>query len=741
MTQDRSRIERFRVGAVWLVMAALIAVLAGLFTSRRIEAQTPAATARVVRIAVMISSDKPPASGPEEVLAIRDFVIRRVAAINADGGIRGARLEAMILDDASDVARTKANVDRVLSDPDVVAIIGIWNSTRGAAVVRAIGESGVPFISEMSVETLFSDFPNVYTLTRSVADEQEVFKAFARENFKRVAIVGDSDDLYTRAYIHHLTLPGSGIAFDPPVWIQGNVDDQLEPIDRIAADIAKSGADGIFLSMGSKRGAAFLARLSRAGVKLPVFIGLGSTSGVLADPGGGGRDYQGAIYEVAEGGIANLNNERLEQLMRQPEGLGGGRKYSEYATGYGARYADLLALVADAAAHGVMRDAMRQAIAQRLAGLAEGRRVWRGWAQDWSFSKERASSERSLIVMRRPGENKTFLSPFQFVRVDGRIQRIPVLNVHLDMTRVYGADSAAKSFEAEFFITLRSATDVPISAIEFTNAVRGPGASGSLINVREVHSDRGAGLVEDGARIYKVSGRFTFEPDLAKYPFDQQIFSISFQPASTASAFLLQPPSESVRNQSFAVDGWRVDSHYVGSNDRIIRSIGGPLNEERVIPYYNFNYTWVMKRQVVDYLLRVIVPLSFIMAVAYIANFIPRSEFESIVAIQVTALLSAIALYLALSQPQADGATLSDVIFVVAYASISMMIALSVFEVNTTLSKMPKVMRVVHVVQIYLVPVVALGLISYVLLSATGNGGFAEGLRAIWARAVAAAAM
>lgn len=742
MARDRGGTGRLRAACGRFLCAAMFFVAALAVLPDRIMAQSVASDARTLRIAIMISSDKPPATGPEEVQAIRDFVTRRVAAINDGGGIRGARLEALILDDVSDVARTKDNVDRALADPDVVAMIGIWNSTRGAAVVRTIGESGMPFISEMSVETLFSDFPNVYTLTRSVADEQEVFKAFARENFKRIAIVGDSDDLYTRAYVHHLTSPGSGIAVDAPVWIQGNIEDQLDTIDRAASAIAQSGVDGIFLSVGSKRGAAFLARLSRAGVRLPVFIGLGSTSGVLADPGGGGRDYGGALYEVAEGGIANLNNERLEQLMRQPHVLGGGRRYSDYANGYGARYADLVSLVADAAAHGgTTRHGIRQAIAQRLAGLAEGRRVWRGWAQDWSFSRRRASSERSLIVMWRPGEAKTILAPFQYVRIGDRIQRIPVLNVHLDMTRIYGADSAAKSFEAEFFITLRSAADVPISDIEFTNAVRGPGASGALINVREVHSDRGAGLVEDGVRIYKVSGRFAFEPDLAKYPFDQQIFSISFQPASTASAFLLQPPSEDVRTQSFAVDGWRVDSHYVGSNDRIIRSIGGPLNEERVIPYYNFNYTWVMKRQVVDYLLRVIVPLSFIMIVAYIANFIPRSEFESIVAIQVTALLSAIALYLALSQPQADGATLSDVIFVVAYASISMMIALSVFEVNTTLSASRKVMRVIHVVQIYLVPVVALGLIAYVLLSATGHASVTEGLRAMWARAVAAAVL
>ena len=281
---------------------------------------------------------------------------------------------------------------------------------------------------------------------------------------------------------------------------------------------------------------------------------------------------------------------------------------------------------------------------------------------------------------------------------------------------------------------------MPISAIEFTNAVRGPGSAAPLVNVREVHSDRGSGMVDGSARVYKVSGRFAFEPDLAKYPFDSQVFSISFQPASTDAAFVLQPPSENLRNQTFSVEGWRIESHYVGSNDRIIRSIGGPLNEERVIPYYNFNYTWVMKRQVVDYVLRVIVPLSFIMAVAYIANFIPRTEFESIVAIQVTALLSSIALYLALSQPQADGATLSDVIFVVAYAAISVMIALSVLEVNTTLSASRGVMRAVHVAQIYLVPVAALGLIAYVLLSAASNDGLVDAARRLWSRAVVAAA-
>jgi len=94
----------------------------------------------------------------------------------------------------------------------------------------------------------------------------------------------------------------------------------------------------------------------------------------------------------------------------------------------------------------------------------------------------------------------------------------------------------------------------------------------------------------------------------AKYPFDEQVFSISFQPSKTSSAFFLQPPPKDLRSKKFDVDGWATVEHYVGTRDLIIRSVSRPVLSEYVIPYYTFNYIWVMKRQVIDYILRVIVP-------------------------------------------------------------------------------------------------------------------------------------
>lgn len=722
----------------WLGIAvASVQAVAILLVLAAISAQAALAERLPYTIAVHLSTNEPPATGPEEVETIREFITRRVEILNAAGGIGGHPIRIAFHDDTSIVARTIANVEQTLADPRLIAILGIWSSTRGAEVVDRIGHARVPFISEMSVETLFEAHPGVYTLTRSVADEQEVFKAFASDNFKRIAFVGRGDDLYTRAYHAHLAAAGDSSAPVETAWIDRDVAEDMQSAEAAIEAIRRARADLVLLSLGSKWGASFLERLSAAGIETPIFVALGSVNGLLAEKGG--REYRGPIYEIAEGGIANLNNERLEQLMRRPDGLQARRKYSPYAIGYGARYADLVALLAEAARTAKADDpaSVRKAIAAELAGLVEGRRVWRGWAQDWSFTRERASSERSLLVWRPAGEPSALLAPIQYVRSSGQITRVPVLYIHLDMVRIHRVDSNEKSFEAEFFFTTRSDREVPIGGIEFTNAYRGGANAAPLISIREVHQDRSGGFAAAGTRIYKVSGRFTFEPDLRKYPFDSQVFSISFQPARTSQAFFIQPPSEVVRRQDFQVDGWRVESHYVGTNELIIRSVAGPMSEERIIPYYNFNYTWVMKRQVIDYMLRVVVPLSFIIIVAYLAIFIPRSEFEAIIAIQVTALLSAIALYLALNQPSADDATLSDKIFVVAYATISVMIALSIFEVNERLSRSRGTMRLVHVMQTYLVPVAATALIGYVLLSASSEDPVSEVLRDAWKRVVA----
>ena len=700
-------------------------------------------------IAVHTSSD----GSRREPQAIREFVEHRVERINAAGGILGRRLKARFFDDRDEEKETVANVKETLDDPRLLAVLGIWSSSRGSHVVDAIGRAGVPFISEMSVETLFAQYPSVYSMAHSVRAEVDVFLALAkRRKIERVTYAGFRDDLFTNSYLGHLINEPDGPGIVSTFWETDATG--LEDYDKAIDDMIASRAQVVVLALGSKLGARLLARMAQRRVRLRVFVSYGNIQSVLSS-GEGAEAYQGEIYELSTGGVANLNNERIKRIARElgievSEDGGDGKSFNARELAYGARYGDLVELIAQAAAgrlHAageavptteVRLDdsipAVRDRVTKELGRLREGHRYWEGSAQYWTFSNERATSERAMLLWRSPEQQRPVLFPRQFLRIDGAMKEVPVLYLHLDMVRMFEIDTNERRFDAEFYLTLRSQDDLGLEAIDFTNAYRSSNQAAEPIRWKEVaryNDDISSGL--GPRRIYHVNGRFAFEPDLSKYPFDEQLATITFQPADSKSNFILQPPGANLRNRPFRVEDWRLISHYVGTTDRIITSIRGQQLAEHVIPYYNFNYTWVMRREVIDYLVRVLIPLAFILIVAYLAAFIPRHEFNATVAIQVTALLSAIALYFALNQPNSDEVTLSDKIFVCAYAIVSMMIALSIFEVREGKGSADEgrsnEMTLLRTAQIYVVPVLTFAVIGWLIASAATDRSIVEGIR------------
>ena len=118
-------------------------------------------------------------------------------------------------------------------------------------------------------------------------------------------------------------------------------------------------------------------------------------------------------------------------------------------------------------------------------------------------------------------------------------------------------------------------------------------------------------------------------------------------------------------------------------------------HRQSTVPFYKASFVWLMQRQTTDYYLRVVVPLAFILAVAYLSIFIPSVHFEAIVTIQVTALLSSVALYLALPKLDADFTTLSDKIFLFAYMAVSLMIGISILRVVRVVAQAPRLKKIV----------------------------------------------
>ena len=593
------------IGHVTVLCAiALLAAGHATGTAGRAEAAKAtgeAAGAGALSVAIHVSSDGNRCYDPGLVAAIRHFTGRYAEQVNASGGIHGLSLEPVIFDDFESADRAVENVAHALRDPTTIAMLGVPSSTRGRKVFEKLAEEvrylAIPFITEMSLDEMFADTTNVFTMASSVGNELEVVRhMISSGGYTRPVFVGLDNDLYYFALEEGIASgqPGPVGRFRVPVR-----DYQL-PADvarETAGRIAEVGPDLIVLAIHSGPTAKLLNELTRLGVKAPVLILLGRVASVTRnlDPAG----YGGAIAQIAREGVPNVYSERLRaRIWRSPgdrwvfedvknpaaPGWQNGRSIESNVTeprriydpanrraiGRGTQYRDMLALIVQTARSAPKEldvPGLRAHISERLRRFTEGRHVLKGLWRDWSFTENRTAAGDTLLLTKRPGDETIVLAPDQYQRINGNLQRTATLYTSVDLIRLSHIDTNDQSFDVEFYLTMKSADNrLTIDDIEFTNAFRAPTGEGKLLSVREIHAGDARSNFPEGVRLYKVSGRFMFEPELSRYPFDKQRFSVSFQPKSTSQAFLIQPPEPTTQSGDLYIDGWRlVDSHPVRS--------------------------------------------------------------------------------------------------------------------------------------------------------------------------------
>ncbi|MGE5266715.1 MAG: amino acid ABC transporter substrate-binding protein, partial [Deltaproteobacteria bacterium] len=395
----------------------------------------------------------------------------------------------------------------------------------------------------------------------------------------------------------------------------------------------------------------------------------------------------------------------------------------------GTQFADMLGMVA-AAARTADRDGgvkeLRAHIIQQLnTTFAAGRGVYQGQFENWSFDpKSRAATRTPFLVQLAPGMGRTQLAPLQFARLKNEnLRSIGTQYLDIDLIRVHSVNDNDKTFSAEFYLSLRDDGQAnSIDLIEFANAVINPETNDRQITVRTLADGEKSEAYPDGMKIYHVAGRFLFQPNLETYPFDTQRFSINIRPKRGDRPFIVQPPPIDLRDTAVDADGWEPRDQYVGYDEDYVTTVDAKTHQPSIVPFYKGSFVWIMDRETTDYFLRVVVPLLFIMAVAYVSIFIPLTHFEAIVTIQVTALLSAVALYLSLPTIESDGTTLSDRIFLFAYLAVTVMIAISVLRISSFVSERPQVRLALSITHVILIPILALVMAIYVQRASMGIG-------------------
>lgn len=705
-----------------------------------------------VHVAIIANSDSNRCFSPGVTAAIRHFTKLRADEINARGGIAGRQIITQAYDHFRDPKILQAQIGKILKDPNLVAIIGISSSSRGATVIDAIGENGVPIVSGMSRGDIFAPYSNAFSLSPAVADEVAAVKTFMKLNpYRKPFFVGVQNDIYGEQYANELV---GGVTSSSAAWLPLKPDGDIDysGIDGIVDTIIEQDADIVYLGIHSGPGARLLKRMQDRGAARPTFVVLGRIGrmlGVMAP-----EPYRADMYQLGREQVPHVYNERLQQrIWTQPEQRwifedkrtenapekcakeNDPVKITDVRTidnrraiGRGAQYADVLSLITHAAGtdtDGTIAE-LRQRIINGIGRLKPAKRIYRGVWQDWSFTDQRSAAEDILILHKRANTSDVALAPMQYRRGRQSTIAVPVIYTGVDVTRIFRVDSNEKTFHAEFYLSLRNNSQFTISDIEFTNAFRSPLSNEPVISYHTIEGDEaqqppavaGTAAVappSSALRLYKVTGKFYFTPDLRKFPFDRQRLSISIQPKNTARPFLVQPPPPDLRKATIDVDNWELETQYVGLDRDIITVIGEQASSQYLIPLTTFNFTWTVKRLATDHYLQVMMPLFIILLVTWLSTLIPAQRLESVVAIQVTALLSSIALYLAVPKVDFEHATVSDILFVVTYLAISVMLGMSILRTNLDAWKMRRTAWALGYIQILAMPVILIVLAQYLL--------------------------
>lgn len=736
--------------AIW----SLVALCAAPDISRAAPADASPADAAAAKysIAVFLSQPADRCYSTGVLAAIEHFVRRRVATLNALPELAGRNLRIDFFNDYSDPATAVAHVKAAMDNPATLAMIGLSGSNRAKAVFEQLGpeiaKRNIPFITDLSITELFEPYGNVFTMRPSQEGERiPVVTRFLKDgNYQRPAFVSIAENAAADELGKLLreNTQSAPLVAEKYIPVKDGVANDMDLKAAVAA-VKDNDADIVLVMLGTQAAESFLTTAQAAGLRSEVFL-LTDNDRALRTPAAlahGADLYQLAWTSLPEVYSSRMRREMLahpgERWLFQdvPDKTAAGWQNGSCkppaggiasnpldsvnlrALARGTRFADMLGLIGDIMVTSppeLSREALQVRIVEQIkSAYAAGRGTYAGKFNNWSFHPlNRTVSQTPLILKKSRTSQNPRLAPRQYVKLRNEaLREIKTVYMDVDLTRLYRVDDNEKSFFAEFFLTMDAASDVPVTAIEFANAFFDAESGGQTITIVPLNEGADTGVYPSGLRLYKITGKFMSQPDFSRYPFDTQLFPIELKPKNGDLAFIVQPPPAALRDRVFQTDGWALRDQFVGYDDDYIPVTDARTDEKSIIPFYKAEFSYVMQREATDYYLRVVVPLAFILIVAFLSVFIPNDHFEAVVTIQVTALLSAVALYLSIPKVGNDAATVSDRIFLIDYLAVSTMIAISIARVSPLLRNRPMVDRTLKYLHILGTPLLIVAMAYY----------------------------
>lgn len=657
-----------------------------------------------------------PTELPEgQMVTLKEIVEQKLQAINEEGGINGRQLDVFYLDDQNDEKKTYELVSKTSQDTNVIAYVGCRGVMRSKIIGPLLTQKQIPFIGLYVFTQLFQQYPTMYTSSVGTIEVQNFFSELLKSKGKRIGFIAEKDAVLSQLMLEIVEKavsdnPGQAITlrrFFPKGY-------KFDPVkDKPLADSLRKDPDFLFCLADAKTSNSFFTFMLRENLHIPMYNG-GSTDFILIDhttPGFRAAD----LYYINPFAIPGAQNARFLEQIQQFQKSATAAPEAIAQVSIAGRIADEIGLLQEASQVKTLpkNTSVRAKINAGLKEYINGSRIYRGWLADWYFTPEHAYAGETMLAWKPRGQIVPILAAKQYLHTDSGFQQRPVLYTNLNLEEISQVNDDEGTFNASFYLEINTENNLNIKNLDFTNAVRNEINHEPLIETKLIRSKKDTLRYRFYNYLYKVSGQFFFEPDLRQYPLDRQKFPISLQASDPDQVFLVQPTKKELRDTVFQSTGWIYKGQYMGYDQDIISTANNFYGKQKNIPYYKFSYVYLMKRAPIDFFLKTLVPLLSIIIICYFSVYIPPREFEALAGIQVTGLLSSIALYFSTYKPEMQYATTSDKIFIFMYVMITTLIGTSIL-IYISHHKNAPITRIMRIYQRYLYPVIVVAFTVYI---------------------------
>jgi len=669
-----------------------------------------------------------PMSGKSEVngAAMVKGIELYIDEINQQGGIHGQPVKLLVFDDQNQPDLAKKWALEIATNSQVIAVLGHYNSSTSIAAAPIYQQYGIPAISGSATADELTQGNNWYFRTIfNNSDQAALIANYASKvlGYQQAYILFD-EDAYGATLASAFTQQAKMIGLE--VKHQWHFDSEAGFKNRLKKMVATLSASPtnqaiLFLATHSTEAVTTIATLKQQleGINIPI-IGADALASPnflaklqqypqeQAQPG----YYSNGVYTIAPL-LFDLAGERSQQFRYAFI-----KQYQQVPMITSAMYYDTARVILDTVRSqprtAIDLQQQRQQLKERLRQIAAVENAIDGVTGSIYFDDNGDVVKSIPIGIYRNGQAVAAMRQFQplqtvlnrtnllqdvldnkIIELNGQfMSQAQVVYVGLDFTEVSELDIQEGFFSADFYLWFRFKGDFEDRNIEFLNLLN-PLDKLQWEIVSEWHSPTEKGVT---TRTYRIIASFKVDFDFHKYPLDQQLLPIYIRHKTLTQNQLiyvvditgmgvdkLNSPAAIQQQASkfFGIGGWQVTQLAFFQNTLTNDSTLGItefFGQQQRIQYSLFNATLTIKRHLLNFILKSMMPVIVLVVLGYIAFFLRESNQKLAIGTNLILATSLFHLQMADNLPAIDYMVLLESFFYLVYVLAIFIILLAILD-------------------------------------------------------------